>query len=1032
MFGLFSLNSNAQTPLNGRFLITGVSDAPSSPGSNYSVEGTFTDPLYIRTADEILKGDFIADYEGKLFRIDKITKEAGGGSNITVDVTYLSGATADWNNYPALFQTGTLFRPTENGYPLVTYDAENANENLRISMQNIALANIDKDIRGFKSGTDAEIPATGKFGDLFYNKTEKKLYAYTENGWVPVGGGGISSGTSAEFPNPAKTGDMFFNKDEDNTYIYNGIGWLKISTNGSTPSGNANPDTQTIVTKAGDLFHNTSDRRLYVYNGSTWVPLDNVLKSGNIFVGNASDIAVSVTLSGDAEINNTGMLTIKPLAITDEKLNKSKIPLNGFANPTDNVSFGDGITNFKITNLANPSGASDAATKSYVDALMSASGNLTLANNSMFVGNATNKATAIAKNLIPISGFDKAGANVSMGSGVAGGNYKIINMADPAAAQDAATKNYVDTRQVNAGNLSLASGNFYVGSASNVATATAKTAIPLSGFGTPAGDVAFGNFKLTGLADPAADQDAATKKYVDTKTVAAANINLTTGSLFLGGADGKAAEILPSALPLNGFGAATSNIDLGGFLLNNLGLPLADGDAATKKYIDDLFKTPSTSLALPTGNLFVGNATGQARAVAKNTISISGFGKAAENVVMGDVTTQYGISFLADPIFAQDAATKNYVDTKTSAVESLTLATDHVLVGDASNKAEAVAKNTILLSDLGAAKADVAFGDGTTNFKLTNVADPVADQDAATKKYVDSKTTKTPAGPTAPTGAVAGDTYYNTTENRLYVYNGTAWVPLDNKLADGQLFIGDASGNAISTAKENITISGFGPAMADVDFGGFKLKNLIDPTLDQEAATKKYVDLGLETAAAAGKDNLGNHQAATNLKLGVYALSNDGTEGRGLTFNTAGDAFFAQNLTAHDVTVNGNFAIPSDERLKTNIKTLTTVLQNLEQMRGVVYEYKDQHKYAAGPKIGVIAQELRKVYPEMVVMGADGFFKVDYTQLTGVLIQAVKEQQQQIETLKTLMVKQQEQVNRQEEQMKLQQEQINSILKKIQ
>lgn len=65
------------------------------------------------------------------------------------------------------------------------------------------------------------------------------------------------------------------------------------------------------------------------------------------------------------------------------------------------------------------------------------------------------------------------------------------------------------------GDISLTNGNFLVGNASNVAVATAKSGIALSGFGAPTADVAMGGFKITGLADPAGAQDAATKNYVD-------------------------------------------------------------------------------------------------------------------------------------------------------------------------------------------------------------------------------------------------------------------------------------------------------------------------------------------------------------------------------------------------------------------------------------------------------------------------------------------------------------------------------------
>jgi len=166
-------------------------------------------------------------------------------------------------------------------------------------------------------------------------------------------------------------------------------------------------------------------------------------------------------------------------------------------------------------------------------------------------------------------------------------------------------------------------------------------------------------------------------------------------------------------------------------------------------------------------------------------------------------------------------------------------------------------------------------------------------------------------------------------------------------------------------------------------------------------------------------DDMGNHTATKNIKMGTFAVNYDGLNGKGVTFETSGNATFAQ-----DVTVNGNFYTPSDQQLKTNIVTLGNALQAIDSMRGVRFEYKDQKKYAKGPKIGVIAQELIKVFPEMVTKGADGFFKVDYTQLSAVLIQAIKEQQK-------LIHQQQLEINDLKDRLDKQQLQINAILKKL-
>ncbi|WKV12206.1 tail fiber domain-containing protein [Marivirga harenae] len=91
---------------------------------------------------------------------------------------------------------------------------------------------------------------------------------------------------------------------------------------------------------------------------------------------------------------------------------------------------------------------------------------------------------------------------------------------------------------------------------------------------------------------------------------------------------------------------------------------------------------------------------------------------------------------------------------------------------------------------------------------------------------------------------------------------------------------------------------------------------------------------------------------------------------------------------------------PSDRRLKKEISPLENALQNTLQLRATTYYWKDKNK-STQRQIGVIAQELEKVYPEFVHTSSEGLKSVNYAQMTAVLIEAVKELNTKIEKLRT-------------------------------
>ena len=92
----------------------------------------------------------------------------------------------------------------------------------------------------------------------------------------------------------------------------------------------------------------------------------------------------------------------------------------------------------------------------------------------------------------------------------------------------------------------------------------------------------------------------------------------------------------------------------------------------------------------------------------------------------------------------------------------------------------------------------------------------------------------------------------------------------------------------------------------------------------------------------------------------------------------------------------------SDKRHKNNIKTIPNALEKVTKLNGVTWEWNDDVNEVtkSTPKTGLIAQEVQEVLPEVVKTRDDGFLALDYSKMMGLMVEAIKEQQIQIEELK--------------------------------
>jgi hypothetical protein len=174
------------------------------------------------------------------------------------------------------------------------------------------------------------------------------------------------------------------------------------------------------------------------------------------------------------------------------------------------------------------------------------------------------------------------------------------------------------------------------------------------------------------------------------------------------------------------------------------------------------------------------------------------------------------------------------------------------------------------------------------------------------------------------------------------------------------------------------------------------------------------------------------NQSTSGWNYGVYSTCN-GTNPSGTNYGVWSSASGAATNYAgyfSGVVYATSFTTSSDLRMKKNVIEIANALSKLKQIRGVYFEWDksaikqlEQNstlsakgnaiegnkmkesvqldaQFSDGKQIGVIAQEVESIMPEAVMTDSEGLKSVDYTKLIPLLIEAIKEQQKQIEDLK--------------------------------
>ena len=146
--------------------------------------------------------------------------------------------------------------------------------------------------------------------------------------------------------------------------------------------------------------------------------------------------------------------------------------------------------------------------------------------------------------------------------------------------------------------------------------------------------------------------------------------------------------------------------------------------------------------------------------------------------------------------------------------------------------------------------------------------------------------------------------------------------------------------------------------------------------------------------------NVNTGQGATE----VYLMNQNIQTGNSVQFNGLGVGTAASGVVGAILATNDVVAFASsDKRLKENLEPIGSAIEKVGQLNGYTFDWipmEGIHVHS-GKDVGVIAQEVEKVLPEIVEDRGNGYKAVKYDKLTALLIQAVNEQQSTIEKLTT-------------------------------
>jgi hypothetical protein len=308
--------------------------------------------------------------------------------------------------------------------------------------------------------------------------------------------------------------------------------------------------------------------------------------------------------------------------------------------------------------------------------------------------------------------------------------------------------------------------------------------------------------------------------------------------------------------------------------------------------------------------------------------------------------------------------------------------------------------NTVVVSGVDVLSyAQSAFLQANSSFVQANSAYTQANTATTNAATADSKAVS--AGSYANAAFVQANTDYTTLSTINGVYGGSSNIPVITLAANGR--VSSITNTSISIPAGTSVYGNTGQITANVSTGTVALglattavtpgvyggtSNTVTITVDAYGRVTALSNNAISGGGGGGA-TLSAVAAATTYYIGLSASSS------GTWTDARVDTSNLYYSSATSTLYSTNFNTSSDENLKSSIETILNALETVNLLRGVSFLWKSNGLKS----YGVIAQELEKIIPDLVTTDANGRKTVNYNALIGFLIEAIKTQSTQIQSL---------------------------------